>query len=420
MNFTKIKNKRESKDGFLQIYKGLPKEIYYLFATKIINNLGRFISPILTLILTQKIGMSSVQAGWFITLSMIVQAPCMLIGGKLADSFGRKKIICIFFTLSAFTYLICAFLPMSVFLTCMMILASCFATVPGPAYDAYLTDYTNESNRQACFSLLYMGMNVGASIAPLIGGLLMAHHLRILFIGDAFTTLASVFILNIKIEDKIDFVKLQKENVKIAKEMQENVFKVLLRTPEILVFSIIMSIFAFTYDQWSFGLPLAMNAVFGENSAALYGSICSINGLMVIFTTPAIIFFTKKWKPTYVIALSGVLYAACFSVSAMSKNIYGFILAIVLLTLGEICTTINASTFIANMSKATHIGRISSVINIIRETGACISPTIVGFAIGAAGIKNALFLVAVVSMVGAVAISLLKYDASKVETELEV
>lgn len=419
MNILK-QNKRRSKAGFLQMYHGLPKEIYYLFVTKIINNLGRFISPILTLILTRKIGMSAAQAGAFITFSMLIQAPCLLIGGKLADTFGRKKIICTFFGLSAVTYFICAFLPMNVFLTYMMILASCFATVPGPAYDAYLTDYTNEENRQACFSLLYMGMNVGTSIAPLVGGLLMAHHLRILFLGDAITTLISVVILAWKIEDKIDWVKIRKENSHVAKQMNENVFKVLLKTPEMLVFSIIMSFFAFTYDQWTFGLPIAMDHVFSEKGAAYFGAVSSINGLMVIFITPVFISLTKRIRPTFIIALSGILYALCFIVSANSSHVFGFVAAIVFLTLGEIGMTVNTSTFIANMSKATHIGRISSIMNIVREFGAGISPTVIGGIIAASGISFALWIVAGVSTVGSIAILFLKYDTSKVETKLEV
>ncbi|MGN2369500.1 hypothetical protein ACTFJW_05480 [Clostridium cagae] len=39
-------------------YLGLPKEIYILFLGKIINCIGAFIYPLLSLILIQKIGLS--------------------------------------------------------------------------------------------------------------------------------------------------------------------------------------------------------------------------------------------------------------------------------------------------------------------------------------------------------------------------
>ena len=39
-------------------YRGLPKEIYVLFAARIVNSLGAFVFPLLTLILTEKLGRS--------------------------------------------------------------------------------------------------------------------------------------------------------------------------------------------------------------------------------------------------------------------------------------------------------------------------------------------------------------------------
>lgn len=38
-------------------YQGLPKDIYIIFISRIINTMGCFVHPLLALILTQKIGL---------------------------------------------------------------------------------------------------------------------------------------------------------------------------------------------------------------------------------------------------------------------------------------------------------------------------------------------------------------------------
>lgn len=85
-------------------YRGLPREIYILFFSRIINSMGTFVFPLLALILSSKIGLSKVDTGNFMTLLVFTQAPSMIIGGKLVDIFGRKKVIMIFQGLGALTF----------------------------------------------------------------------------------------------------------------------------------------------------------------------------------------------------------------------------------------------------------------------------------------------------------------------------
>lgn len=399
----------------LGIYKGLPREIYYLFAARIISNLGRFISPLLTLILTQKIGMDSGRAGMLITLTVILQAPCVLLGGKLADTIGRKKVICTFFGLSALAYIICGFMPVSIELAYMLIVAACLASVPGAAYDAYVADFTTEKNRQASYSLLYMGMNVGAAIAPCVAGLLLENHLSILFFGDAVTSLLAVAVLTLNIRDKYDIRAIRKQNTKKAQAMKENVFRVLLETPELIFFAVIMMAFSFTYSEWDFGLPLCMSNVFGTRSSARYGALCTINGIMVIFITPLVVSLTRRFKVTHILSAAGLFYAGCFIVSSLSSHLFGFVVAIILLTLGEICCTVNYSTFVSNVARPTHLGRINSILSIISDIGRCASPLIIGNVIVFVGVEKAMLVVALIALLGAVSIYFLKYHENTVD-----
>lgn len=399
---------KKKKEGLLEIYKGLPGEIYFLFIARAISCLGRFIAPVLALILTQKIGMDVGKAGVLVTTMIFLQAPCVLLGGKLADSIGRKKIICIFFTLAAVTYIICGMMPVCIEMAYFMILASCFSAVPSSAYDAFVADYTTEENRQAAFSLLYMGTNIGCAIAPAVAGVLLENHLRIMFLGDAFTSLLAVLVLALNIHDKYDIKEMQKKDKKQAEEAKESVFLVLRETPQLIFFSIIMMLLFFTYAQWDFGLPLCMAEVFGEKSAALYGTLATLNGIIVIFCTPLIVSLTKNMRAAHVIGLGGILYALCYVMAYFGKSMFGFVLSIIFLTLGEICITINYSVMVVNLSKPTHIARIRSVVSIISDAGTCMSPLLIGYLIEGIGVRLAMLVVAGIAAFGAVCVCFFK------------
>ena len=396
MNCTKENNK-----SVIHSYIGLPKEIYILFISKIINSLGRFIGPLLTLILTKKIGMSSTEAGALITIAMVLQAPCVLIGGRLADTVGRKKVICIFFGLSALTFLSCIFMPVTKILAYTLILGACFSSFSGSAYDAMITDYTDVHNRQAAFSLLYMGTNVGAAIAPVVGGLLFKSHLKILFLGDAVTTFIAVILIILFVHEHESVRKRQEQVDEYSETVKQNVFVVLRETPILIIFALILSIYSFVYEQFGFGIPLGMDSVFGDRGAELFGMVSSINALIVIFFTPFLIHITKSMKVKNVLAVGGLSYAGCFMVMAVSSHLYGYIVGIVLLTIGEILCAVNAAAFVANIAKSTHLGRINSVVSIIREMGTCLSPIVIGSMLDVITIQQAFMVVGIIAMVGA-------------------
>lgn len=396
MNCTKENNK-----SVIHSYIGLPKEIYILFISKIINSLGRFIDPLLTLILTKKIGMSSTAAGALITIAMVLQAPCVLIGGRLADTLGRKKVICIFFGLSALTFLSCIFMPVTKLLAYTLIIGACFSSFSGSAYDAMITDYTDVHNRQAAFSLLYMGTNVGAAIAPVVGGLLFKSHLKILFLGDAVTTFIAVLLIILFVHEHESVRKRQEQVDEYNETVKQNVFVVLRETPILIIFALILSIYSFVYEQFGFGIPLGMDSVFGDRGAELFGMVSSINALIVIFFTPFLIHITKSMKVKNVLAVGGLSYAGCFMVMAVSSHLYGYIVGIVLLTIGEILCAVNAAAFVANIAKSTHLGRINSVVSIIREMGACLSPIVIGSMLDVITIQQAFIVVGIIAMVGA-------------------
>lgn len=396
--------------NFFSSYKGLPKEIYILFIGKIVNCIGSFVHPLMSLILTQRIGMSAFEAGQFVTILAVCQVPCMIIGGKLSDSFGRRKVIIVFQLLGASMLVVCGIIPTSILTAQIMILSSCFYAFSSPAYDALNADLTNEDNRKESYSLLYMGVNIGFSIGPILGGLLYKNYLNIIFIGDALTTVIALglFILYVKEPKHKMEEKISLESKEYDEFSKVSTFKVLYKLPILVLFPIMMLLYQFSYSQWGFSLPLQMGTLFGEDGARLYGLLGTANGITVIALTPILTNLTKRFNSLNIISIGGTLYGLCFLVIAFANNMTLFFIAVILLTIGEILIAINSSAFIANNTPASHRGRISSFIPMISGAGYALGPMIMGKIIDLNGIFIAWIVVTCVAFIGSIGTLLLK------------
>lgn len=163
--------------GLLKPYRGLPKEVYIIFLSRIINALGCFVMPLLTLILKEKIGLSEQMTGFYISISGLLFIPASMLGGKLADFIGRKKVIVVFDSLAIIFYTICGLMEPTINMIYILMLAGAAMNAAGPAHDSLMADLTTPETREGAYSLSYMGWNIGFAIGPAIGGMLYENQI---------------------------------------------------------------------------------------------------------------------------------------------------------------------------------------------------------------------------------------------------
>lgn len=368
----------------LHRYRGLPKEIYVLAAGRMVNSIGAFVHPLLTMILTTKLGMKSDEAGMLMTFLLFTQMPISVLGGFLADRFGRRKLIIVFQFMGAAMYLACGFIPISGITIYLMMAASYFYSLTYPAMDAVTMDLTNADQRKEAYALLYMGMNLGFMFGPTVGGLLLESHLPLLFIGDAVTTIVATVLFVVFVRETLP-QKGEKEEPLLEKYAEESVFSILWKRKIIIIFSLIMMVLQFTYSQWTFALPLQMGELF-ENSSAKYGMLASFNGFLVIILTPLVTPFVRRSRALSGTLVGGLMYAAAFAMLIFMKELYLFYISMFIFTFGEVIMTIDAGVFIAGMLPSSHRGRIDSIVSIITGMGRVLSPMVIGWIIAISGL----------------------------------
>ena len=344
-------------------YKGLCRELYVLFWGKAATNMGAMIWPMLTLILSNKLGMSAEEIAR-ITIAMgIIQFPANLLGGKLADHCNKKNLIVVCDLVTVTCYLTAAFLPVSMTQIMLFFTAGVFQTMENPSYDALVADLSTAENREKAYSLIYLGLNLGLILAPSIGGILFQHHLGLAYAIDGLTTLSSTILILLFIKD-ITPVKEEKNIYEEAKDTQST-WKILSGQKVILLFLICWAVYQFSYAQFNFLIPLNMESLYGGQGAVYFGLMTSLNGLVVIVGTPLLTKWAAGLGDTTKLLAGQILVSISLSMYIFIQGIVPlYYVSMILFTIGEVMTTLGSYPYLTRRIPASHRGRISSVSNI--------------------------------------------------------
>jgi MFS family permease len=399
--------------SLLDPYRGLPKEIYVIFVSKIINAMGCFVMPLLTLILTEKIGLSKEITGVYISASGLIFMPAAMIGGKLTDVIGRKKVIIIFDFISAMLYIVCGLMNPSISMIYVLMLASMSMFIAAPAHDALIADLTTPKNRDGAYALSYMGWNIGFAVGPIIAGLLYENYLPLVFIGDAVTALISLSLIFVFVKETIHLTKdeVTQEGRNLEAREEGTIISVLLKRPILIYFALCTFGYNFVYSQWSFMMPIHSMQNFQNLGAKYYGLMAGFNGLIVMIFTPLITKLSENTKYIRKMIYGGLLYAFGFGMLGVLNTLPFFFVSVFIFTLGEIILAISIAPFIANHTPMSHRGRMNAVLPIIFGMGYTLGPITMGKALGYISMESAWLVLGMVAIISSIFMfGLEKYD----------
>ena len=366
------------------------------------TSMGSLIWPLLTLILKNKLGYNATTIATLTMAMSILQFPMLLLGGKLADTLNRKKIIIVCDLVTVVSYIICGLLPLSNYSIALFYIAGVFATIEGPSYDALVADLSDSESREKAYSLQYLGMNLGLVLSPTIGGLLFENYLWLAFILTGLATLSSTILIILFIKR----LSVEKGNVSAYEEKRENesVFRILRERKTLILYALVCGFGGIVYAQFNYLLPLNMETLYGAKGATIFGMLTSTNAIVVIIATPLITTFLSRLMDVRKILIGeSLIVLGLFGYRFVQGAMVPYFILMILFTIGEVFNTLGHQPYMTRRIPSTHWGRVNSFVNTVNGLFAGVGNIFIGKIVDVKGYDMAWLAVGVL---GAVAIIL--------------
>ena len=322
-------------------YKGLHREMYIMALAAFINCFADFATLFFSLYLTQMLSYSVAKAGLWVSAMYLSHIPGSLIGGKLCDSIGRKNIMVVSQIIMGACYIACGVFINSFFAPAFIVLGKFFDGITDPAREAFEADITTPEQRRAAFSLIYQVVNIACAINPFIASVLYKNYPRLLFISSGVLQLFSIAIVAVFTHEA--FVK--KEVSAKIKLKKKSALRELLKHPNLLLFSLGVFIFRFSYKQISFSLPLQLSGMFGENGASVFSRVLMINAVCVILFNPLVLKFSQKRNTVKNLVFAMFLFTVSFFLFAFAFSSLAFYVLALLYTAAELLFSNNDKVY---------------------------------------------------------------------------
>ena len=361
-------------------YKGLRRENYILCFGRLVTGMGSMIWPMLTMILSQKMGMSGAQVAWAIAAVGFLLLPANLIGGKMADYFNKKMNIVYLDMISVVCYIICAAIPLSAMSLVLMSVAAICQNMEGPSYNALTADITATEDRERAYSLQYLGGNLGFVMSPTIAGFLFQDYLWLAFLISGIAIGCSSVLIYVLMKDITPVIEDGEQMVYQADREGETLWQILKENRIVLLYILAISGYYASYQMYNYLMPLDLAKLHGENGAVIFGSVTSVNCVVVVAFTPLITRIFSGISEPVKIVLGQTLLLAGFAVfMAYAGHIPVYYIAMIILTWGEIFGTLAESPYITKRFPASHRGRINGLMAVIRTGVISVYQLLIGF-----------------------------------------
>jgi len=345
------------KRRYWQFRAGLnefPRTFWTLMVASFIDRLGGFLLfPFFTLYITRKFQVGMTTVGIIFGLFSITGILGSSVGGALTDRIGRKPMLIFGLLASALSSVWMGLVGEIELFFIGAIIVGLFSNAGGPAQQAMVADLLPESQRAQGFAIWRVVVNLSATIGPAIGGLLAARSYLLLFLTDAaLSTLVAVMVLLLIPETRVRLRKGQQETM--AQSFQG--YGQVVRDSAFMFFWVASVLTALVYMQMNSTLSVYLRDTHSVTEQG-FGYLLSLNAAMVVLMQFWITRRASRYPPFTIMAWGTLLYALGFAMYGMVAEYSLFLLAMVVITLGEMLAAPVGQAIVARLAPADMRGR---------------------------------------------------------------
>ena len=374
---------------YIDQYKGLPRQVYVLCGTKAILGISSMSFTISPLLMRSILGMSQFHIGLVVAGLALTGVVFSILGGRLSDLYGRKKITASMYICLCVSLFISSLVCRSMLILPLLFINNAFSSAAKPGEAAMVADALEGTGRKEGFSLMYLAHNLGIAFGPSIGGMLFYRHMPWVYrVQIIFILLAlSVFVTCTK--DTYDPVKAREKAALAAASSGEadssgqSLARVILDRPILLIFFTAMVFITMCYQMVSFMLNMQLTDAFGLEIASRYaGFVWTVNAIVIVICTPFIVAHIKRLHQYQKMVIGCLFYAVGFGAYVYMKDPNLALVYAVIWSIGEIIIATDSASFIADYSPASHVARCQSLYETSRYAGRSFAPALYGYLLG--------------------------------------
>lgn len=359
-----------------EIYAEYPSQFWVVVGASFVDRVGgALLFPFFALYITKHFGVGMTQVGLLYTFFSAANIIGNTVGGAMTDYLGRKKMIILGLIISATTSLGMGFVNRLELFYLMCVISGLFAQAAGPAQQAMLTDLLPEEKRAEGFGVMRVAMNLAVAIGPAIGGLLASYSYLFLFGADTISSLITAFIVQRTVRETRPETEENQANTGLLKTFQGYI--IVLRDRPFVLFVIIYLLMTLVYTQMYSTLSVFLRDVHSIPEQG-FGMIMTLNASMVVLLQFWITRRLSGYAPLLLMTAGAFLYSIGFGMYGF-VNLYAlFLLAMVIITVGEMIIAPVAQAMVGDMAPEDMRGRYMGVMGFSWMIPGLIGPYVAG------------------------------------------
>ncbi len=352
---------------------GLPSDFWIVWSGILVNRIGALAFPFLSFFLASK-GFSENVAALAVSCWGIGGLTATFFGGWSADRIGRKPTMLAGLLLSALAMFLIPWSRSIYALDACAFLAGFAFDFQRPAVSALVTDLVPVSDRVRAFGLNYWAVNIGASLAPLIGGALAAISFFFLFWFDTVSSLCYFVLI---------FFRLREPAQHLVNTGQRPSPFAAFSDRRMLLLFILSSFLTAQFFQAYSTLPLVMRLQ-GMN-AGDYSRAIIANGITVVILSIPLSRILQRWSSAKSLAAAAAFVGTGFFLTQFAHTVLEYAGTVVIWTLGEIGVASTAPALISRLSPPGQRGVYQGTYTMSWSLGILLGPAVGGWVLQTAG-----------------------------------
>ena len=360
------------------VYDEYPQQFWILILGMFIDRLGgALMFPFFTLYITRKFDVGMTEVGVIFGLFSIASVIGSMFGGALADRLGRKGMLIFGLIASALTSLLMGLVGSIELFMGGALVVGLFANAGGPAQQAMVADLLPEEKRAQGFGILRVVANLAVTIGPAIGGLMAARSYLLLFICDAVASSITAGIVALAIRETRP--ALLENGGKHEQTMAQTFggYLDVLRDGTFTLFIGACILMVLVYMQMNSSLAVYLRDTHSVSEQG-FGYILSLNAAMVVLFQFLITRRISKYRPLFVMSVGTLLYAVGFGMYGFVSAYALFLVAMVIITIGEMMTAPTSQALVAQFAPEDMRGRYMAVFGFSWVIPSAVGPLLAG------------------------------------------